>query len=274
MTTNLSHVLVLGGTGKTGRRVAAALRHRGLEPAVASRRGPVRFDWADRATWQPALTGIDAVYVVDSQTPGAPAEVRDFTAVAARAGVRRLVLLSARPWGEMGGDHLATEEAVRASGLRWTILRPTWFAQNFTELDFFASLLGQQGELRLPTGDGREPFVDVDDLADAAAEALTDDRHSARSDHRAPPHPRRARGNGHRWCVPGARPLAPRFLRIRHPHRLRCRLTGHEALRLPDPWRTARGDGRCVSGWRAPEPSAPCVTRTHSSAARLTPHRP
>ncbi|MCP9211401.1 NAD(P)H-binding protein [Streptomyces sp. NEAU-Y11] len=181
MTTNLSHLLVLGGTGKTGRRVAAALRHRGLEPAVASRRGPVRFDWADRATWQPALTGIDAVYVVDSQTPGAPAKVRDFTAVAARAGVRRLVLLSARPWGEMGGDHLATEEAVRASGLRWTILRPTWFAQNFTELDFFASLLGQQGELRLPTGDGREPFVDLDDLADVAAEALTDDRHSGQT---------------------------------------------------------------------------------------------
>ncbi|MGC5014434.1 hypothetical protein ACLQ2R_27025 [Streptosporangium sp. DT93] len=76
-------VLVLGGTGKTGRRVAAALRHRNAGPAVASRRGPVRFDWRDRSTWRPALDGADAVYVVDSQTPDAPQEVREFTGLAA-----------------------------------------------------------------------------------------------------------------------------------------------------------------------------------------------
>lgn len=181
-TTGTSRVLVLGGTGKTGRRVAAELRRRGQVPAVASRRGAVRFDWADRSTWQPALTGIHAVYVVDSQGPDAPAEVAGFAALAAGEGVRRLVLLSARVWGELpGADRLATEDAVRASGLEWTILRPAWFAQNFTEFEFFGSLLGAGGELRLPAGEGREAFVDLDDLAEVAAAALTEDGHAGRT---------------------------------------------------------------------------------------------
>ncbi|MFE0422226.1 NmrA-like protein [Streptomyces sp. NPDC058953] len=125
------------------------------------------------------------MYVVDSQGPEAPAEVRDFAELAARGGVRRLVLLSARVWGELdvpGG--LATEDAVRevgaATGLGWTILRPTWFSQNFTELDFFVAPL-RDGELRLPTGEGREAFVDLDDLAEVAAAALTEDGHEGRT---------------------------------------------------------------------------------------------
>ncbi|GAA3040060.1 NAD(P)H-binding protein [Streptosporangium longisporum] len=176
-----SRVLVLGGTGKTGSRVASALRRRGADPAVASRRGPVRFDWADRSTWGPALEGVDAVYVVDSQGPDAPEEVRAFAGLAAGAGVRRLVLLSSRTLGEMGGDLLATERAVKEPGVRWTILRPTWFAQNFTELDFIASPLNDTGELRLPTGDGREAFIDLEDLAEVAAVALTEDGHAGRT---------------------------------------------------------------------------------------------
>ncbi|MFI6511955.1 NAD(P)H-binding protein [Streptosporangium sp. NPDC050855] len=176
-----SRVLVLGGTGKTGSRVASALRRRGADPAVASRRGPVRFDWADRSTWGPALDGVDAVYVVDSQGPDAPEEVRAFADLAAGAGVRRLVLLSSRTLGEMGEDLLATERAVKESGVRWTILRPTWFAQNFTELDFIASPLDDTGELRLPTGDGREAFIDLEDLAEVAAVALTGDGHAGRT---------------------------------------------------------------------------------------------
>ncbi|MGW6821409.1 NAD(P)H-binding protein [Streptomyces sp. NPDC055005] len=172
-------VLVLGSTGKTGRRVVESLRSRGVEPALASRRGPVVFDWTDRSTWTAALQDVDAVYLVDSQGPDAPTETADFAAAAKDAGVHRLVLLSARVWGEMPG-RLATEKAVQASGLDWTILRPTWFAQNFTELDLFASLL-QEGELRLPTGEGREAFVDLDDLAEVAAVALTEDGHTGRT---------------------------------------------------------------------------------------------
>ncbi|MEU8824919.1 NAD(P)H-binding protein [Streptomyces sp. NPDC048636] len=183
MTSNLSRVLVLGGTGKTGSRVATALRRRDLSPAVASRRGPVRFDWADRSTWEPALAGNEAVYVVDSQGPDASAEVGDFAAAAARARVRRLVLLSGRPYGEIAGDGwLATEKAIQASSLDWTILRPTWFAQNFTELpEFFGTLWSGAGELRMPTGEGRDAFIDLEDLADVAATALTEEGHAGRT---------------------------------------------------------------------------------------------
>lgn len=171
---------MLGGTGKTGRRVADALRLRGVEPAVASRRGPVRFDWTDRSTWTAALAGVGSAYVVDSQGPGASAEVRDFADLAA-AGSVRLVLLSSRTLGELGGDWLATERAVQDSAAEWTILRPSWFAQNFTEFELFGSLLGEEGELRLPTGDGREAFVDLEDLGDVAAAALTEDGHTGRT---------------------------------------------------------------------------------------------
>ncbi|MFI6286003.1 NAD(P)H-binding protein [Streptomyces sp. NPDC051018] len=174
----LTSVLVLGGTGKTGRRVAEELRARGLTPRVASRSAPVRFDWGDRTTWEPALSGAQAVYIVESDGPGAAARLRAFVKTAAEQGVRRLVLLSARVWAELDDDSgLASERAVRESGLEWTILRPTWFAQVFSEVALFSSVL-TGGELRLPTGQGREPFIDLADLAEVAAVALTEDGHA------------------------------------------------------------------------------------------------
>ncbi|MGW1145626.1 NAD(P)H-binding protein, partial [Streptomyces sp. NPDC002454] len=92
----------------------------------------------------------------------------------------RLVLLSARTWGEFGDPALlATEDAVRAAGADWTVLRPTWFDQNFTE-EFLSSLL-TTGELRLPAGEGREPFLDLEDLAEVAAVVLTEDGHAGRT---------------------------------------------------------------------------------------------
>lgn len=178
-------MLVLGGTGKTGRRVAAKLAALGVPAAVASRRpgaGRVRFDWTDPASWAPALKGVRAVYVVDSEGPDAPEQVRAFGRLAAELGVERLVLLSARTWSELpdpDGTLLATERAVRDAGPEWTILRPSWFAQNFTEAEWLAPLLAE-GELRLPAGEGREPFLDLDDLADVAVAALTEEGHAGR----------------------------------------------------------------------------------------------
>ncbi|WP_052851930.1 NAD(P)H-binding protein [Streptomyces avicenniae] len=168
-------ILVLGGTGKTGRRVAALL---GGRAKVATRSGPIRFDWADTTTWEPALTGVHAAYVVDSQGPDAGAEVAEFAALATARGVRRLVLLSARVGQDLEGDvWLATERAVRASGTGWTILRPTWFAQNFGEDPLITDAL-RAGDLRLPTGEGREPFIDAEDIAEVAVAALTGEGHA------------------------------------------------------------------------------------------------
>ncbi|MER6912369.1 NAD(P)H-binding protein [Streptomyces sp. NPDC000594] len=180
-------VLVLGGTGKTGRRVAAQLAARGVTPRIASRNpGPegIRFDWSDPDTWGPALAGVRAVYVVDSQGPDAAEEVRAFGRAAAGAGVERLVLLSARVWVELpdpDGTLLAVERAVQDSGLDWTMLRPSWFSQNFHEAEWMAVPLLTDGDLRIPTGEGREPFVDLEDLAEVAALALTEDGHAGRA---------------------------------------------------------------------------------------------
>jgi len=173
----MQKILVLGGTGKTGRRVAARLRTRGAEVRAASRRGETRFDWYDYDTWEPALAGATAVYLVDSQGPEAAGLMAAFSRAAVERGARRLVLLSSRDWPVIGD---AVERAVTESGGAWTILRPTWFAQNFSE-DPMLSEPVDAGLVELSTGDGLEPFVHADDIADVAAEVLLHDGHAGRT---------------------------------------------------------------------------------------------
>jgi uncharacterized protein YbjT (DUF2867 family) len=89
--------LVLGGTGKTGRRVAERLAERGLLVRIGSRSGEPPFDWDKPDTWATALDGVSAAYVSyypDVAIPGAPEAVRAFTELAVQSGTRRLVLLS------------------------------------------------------------------------------------------------------------------------------------------------------------------------------------
>jgi uncharacterized protein YbjT (DUF2867 family) len=167
--------LVLGGTGKTGRRVAQRLVARGLPTRVGSRAGRPPFDWEDRATWGPVLQGVGAVYVTyfpDLAFPGATEKVAAFVRLAVDSGVRRLVLLAGR--GEPAAQ--PAEQAVRASGADWTIIRANWFAQNFSEPPLLAAVLS--GEIALPAGDAVEPFVDAEDVAAVAAAALTGDAHA------------------------------------------------------------------------------------------------
>jgi uncharacterized protein YbjT (DUF2867 family) len=166
--------LVLGATGKTGRRVALRLATRGVPTRVGSRSGEPPFDWEDKATWAPALHDVESVYVSyfpDLAVPGALAAVRSFAELAVESGVRRLVLLSGR--GEEEAQR--TELAVQEAGAEWTIVRCAWFSQNFSENYLLEPILG--GEVVLPAGDVPEPFVDADDIADVAVAALTDDRH-------------------------------------------------------------------------------------------------
>ncbi len=167
--------LVLGSTGKTGRRVVERLTARGVPTRLGVRSAVPRFDWEDRSTWAPVLQGVGAVYVTyypDLAAPGAVDKVSSFAEVAVASGVPRLVLLSGR------GEHEAeqAEDAVRSSGADLTVVRSTWFAQNFSEMYWVEYV--QSGLVALPAGEVPEPFVDVDDIADVAVAALTEDGHS------------------------------------------------------------------------------------------------
>ena len=166
--------LVLGGTGKTGRRVVERLEAHGLPVRVGSRSGEPPFDWEKPATWPAVLDGARAAYVSyypDLAVPGAVEKVGAFAERAVADGVRRLVLLAGR------GEHDAerAEEAVRSSGAELTVLRSTWFAQNFSEDYLRDGVL--DGAIAVPAGAIPEPFVDADDIADVAVAALTEDGH-------------------------------------------------------------------------------------------------
>jgi uncharacterized protein YbjT (DUF2867 family) len=177
MSDHIDTTLVLGGTGKTGRRVVERLRVRGLAVRVGSRAGEPPFDWEDRATWAPALRGVTAAYVSyfpDLAVPGAPAAVGAFAEVAAELGVRRLVLLSGR--GEEEAQR--AEGVLQAAAAEWTIVRASWFSQNFSESFFLEPVLA--GEVALPVGDVPEPFIDAEDIADIAVAALSEDGHAGR----------------------------------------------------------------------------------------------
>jgi uncharacterized protein YbjT (DUF2867 family) len=166
--------LVTGGTGKTGRRVADRLRAQGRSVRVGSRRGTPAFDWDAPTTWPAALAGVSAVYVSfapDLAVPGATETIRAFTRLAVESGVQRLVLLSGR--GEEEAQ--ACEGIVQEAGVAWTVVRASWFSQNFSEGAFLDMV--NDGTITLPAGDVAEPFVDVDDIADVAAAALTQEGH-------------------------------------------------------------------------------------------------
>ncbi len=172
--TTTNTILVIGSTGKTGKRVITQLEARGIPVRHGSRSAAVPFDWDDPQTWEAALAGVDKVYITyypDLAVPGSVDAVGKLTELARHAGVTRLVLLSGRNEAEAE----RAEGVVKASGLEWTIVRAAFFTQNFSEGAWLDEVLA--GSVALPVGDVQEPFVDADDIADVVVAALTDDRH-------------------------------------------------------------------------------------------------
>lgn len=167
-------ILVIGSTGKTGSRVAAQLEAMNLPVRHGTRRADIPFDWEDDRTWAPVLKGVSKAYVTyfpDLAFPGAVEKVAAFCDVAKTTGLDHIVLLSGR------GEHHARlgEEAVRASGLDYTLVRSAWFAQNFSEGYLRDPIL--DGVLPMPGGMVKEPIIDIDDIADVVVAALTEDGH-------------------------------------------------------------------------------------------------
>jgi uncharacterized protein YbjT (DUF2867 family) len=178
-------VLVLGATGKTGRRLVPRLIDRGVDVRAASRQpgdGRTIFDWNRPGTYVPALAGVNAVYLIGPELVEDPSDaVGPFLDLAARAGVTRLVLLSSLgvqfPHEDPESGRRKLERQVMASGMNWTILRPTGFAQNFSE-GFLLPGIIEADTVVTATGDGGVAFVDADDIAAVAAAALTEGSHA------------------------------------------------------------------------------------------------
>ena len=182
----MTTILVLGATGKTGRRLTPLLSAVGHQVRRASRRptADVRFDWADTASFGPAVEGVDGLYLVGPDFVEDPSEqVAQLLDLASSAGVGQVVALSSLgltfPGEPADSGRRRTEDAITASGLRWTLLRPGGFMQNFSEGFLLPGVL--EGTVRTATGNGSTAFVDTADIAAVAASALAHDHHAGRA---------------------------------------------------------------------------------------------
>lgn len=174
-TPNHELVLVLGATGKTGRRIVSSLQNLGVPVRSGSRTATPAFDWNNSSTWDACLAGVTRVYInyaPDLAMPGATDAIGELVRRARIAGVKHLVLLSGR--GEEEAQ--ACEAVIKNSGVDWTIVRASWFNQNFSEGAFVEMV--QAGRLTLPDVSTPEPYVDVDDIADVVVAALTQPGHA------------------------------------------------------------------------------------------------
>lgn len=170
-----TNILVIGGTGKTGRRVVEQLQNKGIEPRIGSRNSSPSFDWDNKDTWVDALNGIEKMYVTyypDLAVPGAKEAIESLTHLAIELGVKKMVLLSGK--GETEAE--ACEKIVMDSGINCTIVRASWFNQNWSESFFLDPILS--GEVALPMSDVLIPFVDANDIAEVAATVLLDDSYN------------------------------------------------------------------------------------------------
>ncbi len=165
------NILVTGGTGKTGRRVVEGLKESGHQVRIGSRNGSPAFNWDDPKTYADALKGMDSAYIVyypDLAVPGAKEAIASFTAEALKQGLDKVVLLSGK--GEEEAE--ACEQIVAESGLNYTLVRASWFNQNFSESFLLEPVLA--GHVALPMPEAEIPFVDANDIAEVVVKVLTD----------------------------------------------------------------------------------------------------
>lgn len=168
-------ILVLGGKGKTGRKVVERLKQLDKDVRIGSRSAAPSFDWENSENWAKVLEGIDSVYITfqpDLAVPGAYEKIKQFSTDAVKSGVKKLVLLSGK--GEKEAERC--ESAVMNSGADWTIVRASWFNQNFSEGAFLDPIL--TGYVAMPKEDALVPFVDTNDIADVVVQTLINDKHS------------------------------------------------------------------------------------------------
>jgi len=172
-------ILVLGSNGKTGRRVAARLQQiETIEVRLGSRSEKTPFDWEKPELWKAALQDIHTVYITfqpDLAVPFATTAIEIFTRLATASGVQKMVLLSGR--GEKEAQ--VCEEIVKKNAKNWTIVRASWFNQNFSESFFLDPILA--GIVALPRAEALEPFTDADDIAAVVTASLLEEKHNGKT---------------------------------------------------------------------------------------------
>jgi len=174
---NKQNILVIGGTGKTGRKIVNKLNTLGHNVRVGSRSATPAFGWDNPDTWEDAMQNIDKVYITfqpDLAVPGALEAIETLVKKAKNCKVKKLVLLSGK--GEREAE--LCEQVVIHSGLDYTIVRASWFNQNFSESFLIDPIL--EGFVALPQAEAKIPFVDTGDIADVAVEALLHDKHNGK----------------------------------------------------------------------------------------------
>ncbi|WP_299251701.1 NmrA family NAD(P)-binding protein [uncultured Aquimarina sp.] len=172
------NILVIGGNGKTGRRVAENLTQLGHNVRVVGRKTNPAFDWENTDTYDTALKDMDRAYIVyypDLAVPGSRDAISTLTKKALQAGLEKVVLLSGK--GETEAE--ACEEIVANSGLNYTLVRASWFNQNFSEGAFLEFILN--GIVALPMPNAEIPFVDVNDIADVVSKVILDDTYNGQT---------------------------------------------------------------------------------------------
>ncbi|MEU6924129.1 NAD(P)H-binding protein [Streptomyces sp. NPDC046631] len=194
-------ILVTGATGNIGSALLEELHARGVGPLRGLTRDATRVafpdgveavegDFAEPASLKPAMAGVRSLFLVSRLGPDA-----DILDVARQAGVEHVVLVSSitvRTHPRLGpaGENLAVEQSLKASGMAWTILRPTQFASN--ALMWAASVRGH-GTVRAPYADTALPTIHPADIAAVARVALTEPGH-----------------RGHTYALTGPEPVTAR----------------------------------------------------------------
>ncbi|KAJ0296917.1 hypothetical protein COL5a_010485 [Colletotrichum fioriniae] len=185
-------VLIIGGTGKVGRQLTKLLAGTSIRTYQASRKGsatteadaenvkPIAFNWDDKKTWDTVLeVGATSVFLV--APPGGPLPPVELFIDQARSkgNVKRFVLLSGSPVEPdikshgMGRPHAYLKELGEKDEVEWAAIRPTWFQQNFAELDNYRDSIVREGVIYSATGDGKIPWVATEDVAACAFQLLT-----------------------------------------------------------------------------------------------------
>jgi uncharacterized protein YbjT (DUF2867 family) len=187
-------VLVTGATGTVGSELVKALVQRGADVRALTRRQPkpgtfpsaveiALGDLSDPVSVAEAMKGVDKLFLLIGNAPDEFTQALTAYGLAKKAGLKHVTYLSVYKADQFlevphFAAKFAVEEAIRAGGIPYTILRPGYFAQNERRLK---GVLTGPGVYPIPAGNQGLAVVDVRDIAEAAAISLTEEGHNGKS---------------------------------------------------------------------------------------------